>query len=322
MPFGQRTTLHKPTNPGKELIAANEAYKKRLRQLKHEEQRLTKCMDNAWSLFDNILQPLWKMDDTMTAIHQHLAEILKKLEYLNNASYTELSSSARSQQLRDLQDELHKIEEDHPIEGGKFITGPQVERGQAMTISLLNRCYKLTHHIVENEPDVDESLQETYSKLKALTAQLCVLRYELESGFEIDPNDIVKCQQQADEIDSARVNQSFTDDQGNIPEGADTNTGQAILKDELERAFDLIHECTVLLEEKETETPETSDTDFFVKFRDELAETFESHTEKLSKAGYTYLVEPLAEKVTELKEMAKSYTPRLHSALSRYGELI
>lgn len=150
-------TIEQMQEMGNRITWIHRAADKRLAQLHHEERSLAASMDRAWAKFDMLLQPIWRIDAEMVPIHQELATILTQLETIKNAPYSELSSDERSKRLHALQDELHELEQSNRIEDARmYPLGTQkekIERGQAMTFTLIHRCYKLVHQLVQVEPD-------------------------------------------------------------------------------------------------------------------------------------------------------------------------
>jgi hypothetical protein len=66
---------------------------------------------------------------------------------------------------------------------------------------------------------VDESLGKTMEKLKSLHAQIMEFREMLQSGYDFDMEELARIQEEADAIDSKRVENCFVDAEGNVPKG-------------------------------------------------------------------------------------------------------
>ena len=147
------------------------------------------------------------------------------------------------------------------------------------------------------EPEVDDRLMPIYGRIKAIRANLSAIALDLAIGEQIATDALVVHQEELDRIDAARnKNGSFVIN-GEILEG------QAILRDQIERCYDLIHECIMLGSNGDEDHEEFSSA---WRFREKIAETFSQGADEL------------AHGVDEFIKAAKSATPTIKSLVSRY----
>ncbi|KAJ1330396.1 hypothetical protein BSLG_009530 [Batrachochytrium salamandrivorans] len=207
---------------------ANVAYERRLAQLQRERKQLERLTETVWRRFDELIMPLWRFEDFMVPIYEELCMIYTGLDKLH-ITPSSAQGPSRSTELREFQERLHVLENN--MVDGKIVPsgwsqheGGHIPSGQAMCVSLMERCYKLAHKISESESIVDPSLEKISGMLEGIVSSM-------SSKFKR----LILCKKDG----------KFLDAKGNIPEG------QATVHDQLEEAFDLIHECIVELESQQ-----------------------------------------------------------------------
>ncbi|KAH6566015.1 hypothetical protein BASA50_005268 [Batrachochytrium salamandrivorans] len=228
---------------------ANVAYERRLAQLQRERKQLERLTETVWRRFDELIMPLWRFEDFMVPIYEELCMIYTGLDKLH-ITPSSAQGPSRSTELREFQERLHVLENN--MVDGKIVPsgwsqheGGHIPSGQAMCVSLMERCYKLAHKISESESIVDPSLEKISGMLEGIVSSMRSLLDSVQDGYSIEPIELHVYQQQVQAIDSLQKDGKFLDAKGNIPEG------QATVHDQLEEAFDLIHECIVELESQQ-----------------------------------------------------------------------
>ncbi|KAJ3217047.1 hypothetical protein HDU67_008605 [Dinochytrium kinnereticum] len=244
-----------------------EAY---IEKLNREKEMLNQQIDNIWSDFDVLIRPLWRIDDSIVPIYDTLASLRLQLENLQamqkfskapdseesaDAAQGSFSAEEREADLHSIQERLHKIENEHVIDG-KFVgkgwkAGDRVPGGQALVANLLARCYKLVRQLQESEPAVSPRLYPLENRLLNIVSTLEAFKQALISGALIDPIELRILQEHVRDIDAKRVDGKFVDEEGTneIPEG------QAILTGLLEEAYDLIHDCLLEIDQQRGPDP-------------------------------------------------------------------
>ncbi|KAJ3283004.1 hypothetical protein HDU76_008544 [Blyttiomyces sp. JEL0837] len=245
---------------------ANLAYETQIARLDREKEMLNRLVDTTWSTFDNLIRPLWRIDDSIVPIYDALAAIRLQLEDLASRQSTAIKSLKtpeipledlslevrdQEQELWRLQERIHEIENKHVVDG-KFVpegwdvnsirAGGKVPGGQAVIANLLARCYRLVRKIQEAEPTVSPKLFPIELRLENVVTALRAFKMAIQAGAVVEPIELRLLQEHVDSIDSARIDGKFVDEDGNIPEG------QSILHDLLNEAYDLIHDCITEIE--------------------------------------------------------------------------
>ena len=191
--------------------------------------------------------PLWKFEEELLPYYQELSRIHAKLDLLREQP---MENKARENELIALQGRLHEVEntmvDNKFVPGGWTEYGGHIPGGQAILVTLMNRCYKLVEHIQRLGSDIDPVLFSITYRLEDLVANLASLRDSYKAGFPIDPIELHIFQEQVDSIDSLRKDGKFFNANGRVPQG------QAAVIDLLEQAYDLIHECVIEPDVNET----------------------------------------------------------------------
>ncbi|KAI8801257.1 hypothetical protein BJ742DRAFT_837838 [Cladochytrium replicatum] len=238
---------------------ANIAYESYIKKLEREKETLTRLVESVWTHFDDLLLPLWRIDDSLMPIYEELALLQTQLEALKSLA---IDSDERGDAVRLIQERLHRIENEN-VKDGKIIPGisrladdevkaaeAKVPAGQAVVHGLLNRCYRIVRLIQEGESEVAPVLLPLQTRLQSMIDLLSAMRHAYIHALSlshpgprpesvVDPLQLRLVQEQLDGIDRLRTEGRFTDPSGHIPEG------QAVLTEMLEEAYDLVHECLV-----------------------------------------------------------------------------
>ncbi|KAJ3088918.1 hypothetical protein HK102_007638 [Quaeritorhiza haematococci] len=222
---------------------ANVMYENHMERVKREKAQLYHIIDSIWLQFDELILPLWRVDDSLVPIYEELAAIRRELEQILSTPFDD----KRADTIRHLQSRLHNIENQYVIDG-KFVPdgwskmGGKIPSGQAIVASLLTRCYRLVRLAVESESIVDPTLIPIQNRLENIILHLSTIKESLDEGANVDPLELRFVQEHLDAIDRGAVEGKFLDADGNIPEG------QATIHEQLEEAYDLVHECLVEME--------------------------------------------------------------------------
>lgn len=187
-----------------------------------------------------------------------------------------------------LQEALHKIESDHVFDGKFFGTGAaaalraaqkthpgaalpleattanRVPGGQAILSNILAKCYRLIHSIQLNEVSVHPSLHSFQNRLENAVIALHAMREALIVGATVAPRELRLLQEEVDTIDRLRVDGKFLLNKENrsMVAGLPAKTvtaavpeGQAVMSELLADAYDLIHDCLVLVDARQGPEP-------------------------------------------------------------------
>jgi hypothetical protein len=148
---------------------------------------------------------------------------------------------------------------------------------------------------------VSVDVQLIYNDLSQLTKTLVDLKDLLVTGYMIDDDYLRVLQQRADSIYN-RLHRNFVNSKGQV------TCGRNLLKDQLQRAYDLIHVCIMLHSEKERDLNPTVYR--AVNIREKLLQATETAT--------LYNIQEVATVVSELQALADGPDPRQKAAVSTY----
>ncbi|KAJ3285960.1 hypothetical protein HDU79_006922 [Rhizoclosmatium sp. JEL0117] len=240
---------------------ANLAYETAIAKLDREKKNLTKQIDTIWGSFDTLIRPLWRVDDAIVPIYDTLADVRIRLEDLYTQKIDTIASSITTAETSELFDEelveaqrrLHEIEEKYVVEGRFVPEGWGMEQsvpsGQAVVANLLAKCYRLVRMIQDSDPVVDRQLLPIQLRLTSIVHALKQYKSALAANKPVDPVELTSLQLHVDAIANLQQDGKFLSPGGEIP------AGQAILRELLEEAYDLVHQCLVAVEEKESTQP-------------------------------------------------------------------
>lgn len=185
----------------------------------------------------------------------------------------------------------------------------EVLSGQAVCFGLLNECYKLVRRMVNRQAEVDPVLVPIQNELVKVVDRLEEMVKEAEIEHQLDQNELIAKQQIIDGIDSQRQDGKFVDTDGKVPEG------QATLHEQLNRGYDMIHECLVYLSmQDETDTTEEDRSEAF-SIRQKLSKAIET-TEDSAKAVYGNISASLEDLIGKVLVSAKENSSRLRSIVA------
>ncbi|KAJ1344411.1 hypothetical protein BSLG_001068 [Batrachochytrium salamandrivorans] len=194
---------------------ANVAYERRLAQLQRERKQLERLTETVWRRFDELIMPLWRFEDFMVPIYEELCMIYTGLDKLH-ITPSSAQGPSRSTELREFQERLHVLENN--MVDGKIVPsgwsqheGGHIPSGQAMCVSLMERCYKLAHKISESESIVDPSLEKISGMLEGIVSSMRSLLDSVQDGYSIEPIELHVYQQQVQAIDSLQKDGKFLD---------------------------------------------------------------------------------------------------------------
>jgi DNA repair exonuclease SbcCD ATPase subunit len=295
----------------KKVYQSSLLYEKRIQQLKEEKEALDHTMDCIWNNLENLIGPLWKLEEGMFGIYEQVARVYKDLLLLKN------SPKLNTRQVAEIQDKLNDIENQFKIDG-KFLKegDKEVQGGQAVIIALIERCYRLAHHLILEAPEVDPALVDYKLRVEKIISDLNLINTAPSAGLKIYKDELMQIQKELDEIDSNQHESKFLDSYGNIP------AGQAHLRDLIERAYDLVNDCMLKIENQEEE-----DHSFLKVMKDSIRQMedrlLESTTSvfALSRAKVSELNDQLSNTVGYVKEWLNSPKQGLNKISSKVASV-
>ena len=276
----------------KRIYQASLMSEKRLQQIQVEKDALNHTMDSIWKNLESLIGPLWKIEEPMFQIYEKLAAVYKEILILSKQPF--LESEKRLDEIRKIQEELDEIENKFRVDG-KFGLGGEkdVRGGQAVITALIERCFRLIHHLILQVPEVDPALMEYKEKVERIISDLNLMA----SQAQVDRNELIQLQVELDEVDSQQKDSKFLDSFGNIP------VGQAHLRALIERAYDLVNDIQLKIEAREV------DGEYFVKVIKESIQEIEDRLQEsttsilsLSKSKIRDINEQLSRTIGHLKE--------------------
>lgn len=155
---------------------------------------------------------------------------------------------------------------------------------------------------------VDDSLQSLYIRIKKLVDSLLRLRDLFQQGV-VDPVLLSEHQQELHAIEDECVDGNFVNAQGNIPKG------QATLVKYMDSAYDLVHECLILQDAACPSKAEEGRIEAAIHTRESLL-SVPKKMNQVSSSAFELLMEPLAESVHAVKDIASNASSRLKSIIS------
>ncbi|KAJ3377965.1 hypothetical protein HDU84_008079 [Entophlyctis sp. JEL0112] len=254
---------------------ANLACETAIAKLDREKRMLTKQMDSIWGTFDTLIKPLWRVDDTIVPVYDALADIrirledihAQKMDLLASSQATEDQFEISHEELLSAQQRLHALEAASVVDG-KFVgagwrRGDPVPSGQAVVANLLAKCYRLVRMINESDPVVDKKLLPIQLRLENILRMLRVFKKSLMANQEVEPLELTSLQLQVDATADLLRDGKFLSTTPPTSDDADERTaasgipvpkGQAVLREMLEDAYDMIHDCLVEMESRQQNT--------------------------------------------------------------------
>ena len=300
----------------KRTFIAHNACEKRMHQLENEMQRMHRYSELNWQAFDGVLMPLWNIDEQIVGVHNALSAIRSKLETLKQ-TFSKDKGEVWQQQLETLQQELTAIENKHVIDG-HFVAGPStrntlaIPRGQAMCFSMLHRCHRLASQLLDREINVDFSLAHVYKALVDICSDLAQIRNSYTVHPRISNREELQMHyhEKLLAIDQSQVDGHFVDADGRIV------SGQAQLREALEKGYDLIHECVVLEEESGPGSPDDI-LEGLIQARDNIAAVANSGIQTVTSfLGFQTLVSPFNDALKYVVGKGNDASTRMKSLVS------
>ncbi|KAH8550871.1 hypothetical protein BGW37DRAFT_496268 [Umbelopsis sp. PMI_123] len=177
------------------------------------------------------------VSESLVPIADRLKEIKSQLERLSLTHQWTL----RETDLYTFQQQLQEIEKLRV--GGKFLDAEgNVPEGQTLLNFLLRACYRLMSKMLSESVPVAEALMPIYNQLS--TVRRCLLEVN-KWGAPDSVRELYPYQMKLASIDNMRVNGTFYDEDGMIPEG------QGLCVAMLNECYDILHDLVSKVEEDE-----------------------------------------------------------------------
>ena len=300
---------------------------KRINQLSQERDQINRYVNSIWNMFEGMVGPLWKVNEELMPVYEELAGLHRDLEVIEHQG-SSMNLSDRHEKITRIQEQLNQLENRVVVDGkvvprGWSKMGGQIPEGQAVVTTLMNRCYKLAHHLLLEEPDVDPSLALFHRQLQHIVSELMLIRGAPDVGLKINPYELSQLQEELDQIDSQQKDGKFVDDAGNVL------PGQAKIRDLLEHAYDLVNDCLVAMEDEEGSHRDSlsllqSLGERLLDAQDTLwsyAKSTAVKTAQMSQSTLGHIRNTLAEGSTQVRELLKTPEAGLSRATSKVAAL-
>ncbi|CAO3612934.1 unnamed protein product [Mucor fragilis] len=231
----------KPT--GYTAAEVNEIQEK-LRELDNSKLQLFKSDPKGKALIEGLLEQLHEesqdlkastncVSDSLAPIVDRLKQIKSQLERLALTHKWTLRETDLYTYHLQLQ-EVEKLRMDGNFKDPNSDTIPE---GQAVINFLLRGCYRIMAKMLSENVPVAEALMPVHNQLS--TVRRCLVEVT-KWGKPDSVRDLYPYQMKLASIDNMRVNGTFCDEEGNIPEG------QAICVALLNECYDILHELIAL----------------------------------------------------------------------------
>ncbi|KAJ3411866.1 hypothetical protein HDV05_001548 [Chytridiales sp. JEL 0842] len=259
-------------------------------RLEREKKELNTLIDHTWTHFDTLLQPLWRVDDSLVPCYNSLAHLRIDLESLlkevkgrmvavRDLKKWEAEKEALEKRLVDLQAGVRNVETEW-VANGKFrvpptsssnstttttkvdeekrtlhlkasISNPKIPSGQAFLFSLLSKCFKLSAKI---QDALETPLDSGKIYMSTLLSELKAVYTRLESLLSLLKSGVHVEPQELGELQTRldALDSLRKDGKWETAEGT-VPGGQAESVGMLESGYELVHECLVYLESQEEE---------------------------------------------------------------------
>ncbi|GAN07642.1 conserved fungal protein [Mucor ambiguus] len=231
----------KPT--GYTAAEVNEIQKK-LRELDNSKLQLFESNPKGKALIEGLLEQLHEESQDLKAstnsVSESLAPIVDRLKQIK--SQLERLALTHKWTLRetDLYTyhlQLQEVEKLRMDGNFKDPNSDAIPEGQAVINFLLRGCYRLMAKMLSENVPVAEALMPVHNQLS--TVRRCLVEVT-KWGKPDSVRDLYPYQMKLASIDNMRVNGTFCDEEGNIPEG------QAICVALLNECYDILHELIAL----------------------------------------------------------------------------
>ncbi|KAF1806656.1 hypothetical protein V8B55DRAFT_1458542 [Mucor lusitanicus] len=231
----------KPT--GYTAAEVNEIQEK-LRELDNAKLQLFQSKPKGEALIEGLLEQLHEESQDLKAstnsVSESLAPIVDRLKQIK--SQLERLALTHKWTLRETDlytyhlqlQEVEKLRMDGNFKDPNSDTIPE---GQAVVNFLLRGCYRIMAKMLSENVPVAEALMPVHNQLS--TVRRCLVEVT-KWGKPDSVRDLYPYQMKLASIDNMRVNGTFCDEEGNIPEG------QAICVALLNECYDILHELIAL----------------------------------------------------------------------------
>ncbi|KAI8647795.1 hypothetical protein BD408DRAFT_407819 [Parasitella parasitica] len=231
----------KPT--GYTAAEVNEIQEK-LRELDNSKHQLFQSNLKGKALIEGLLEQLHEETQDLKAstnsVSESLAPIVDRLKQIK--SQLERLALTHKWTLRETDlytyhlqlQEVEKLRMDGKFKDPESDTIPE---GQAVINFLLRGCYRIMAKMLSENVPVAEALMPVHNQLS--TVRRCLVEVT-KWGKPDSVRDLYPYQMKLASIDNMRVNGTFCDEEGNIPEG------QAICVALLNECYDILHELIAL----------------------------------------------------------------------------
>jgi hypothetical protein len=162
-------------------------------------------------------------------------------------------------------------------------------------------------------------LEKICQELENIISELIIIRNGPEYGFDVNAYEVHLFQERLVEIDSSRVNGKFLDVHGNISEG------QAKVITLLEKAFDIVHDCVLMIQEPEH--PQTIQEDVVELLKDasdsvwHFTKDSTEHLAVVSKNQAKYLTESIQEGAKKVREILRDPDSAVNTSISKLASV-
>jgi hypothetical protein len=287
------------------------AYDQRMRQIEQEKKFLERSLKTMWTGIERILYPVLQVDHQLLPVYKELVDIHIILDELKNAQSFFANPEFRNASLLLLQEKLHKLESQKV--NGVFmppnvtsIQNQQIPTGQALCVSLMNRCFNMIHYL-QTLPD--EYPTEPPSKLQELNSSLVSILGCLKAGYDFDPMVLKLLKEQLTQIQNQRKDGVFYELDGTRA------VDQIRIQKEFDLAQDLLYECLVHSPEQDFMTREMENRVYEARQQlwDQLEYSDESND--MSMLVYHTLMDPVTNAVDYCENLVSSASHKLFSLI-------
>ncbi|KAI9269583.1 hypothetical protein EDC94DRAFT_599297 [Helicostylum pulchrum] len=216
----------------------------KLRKLSTNKDKLFESNPNGKALIEGLFEQLFEEADDLKAstnsVSESLAPIVERLKQIK--CQLERLALTHKWTLRETDlytyhlqlQEVEKLRQDGKFKDPESDTIPE---GQAVVNFLLRGCYRIMAKMLSENVPVAEALMPVHNQLS--TVRRCLMEVT-KWGKPDSVRDLYPYQMKLASIDNMRVNGTFCDEEGNIPEG------QAICVALLNECYDTLHELIAL----------------------------------------------------------------------------
>ncbi|KUI72607.1 hypothetical protein VM1G_08547 [Cytospora mali] len=170
---------------------------------------LSKRVSLCQTSLRNLQKQLEALDDTLLHVHEKLISILRSMSLANT------KAKFNTSEVEKLQAQLKEI--DAQRQDGKFVAvDGNVVKGSDQVSELLSRCLAWSDIVLERKGVIPEQWRKIYDVLYGIRNDLDKL--SITPAWSLRETDLYDYQRQLDQIDEARVDGNWLDDEGNPAE--------------------------------------------------------------------------------------------------------